>query len=95
MHFDLTKLFPQEDLETKDVLKKAARARRYLAELKGISVSIPNQEIIINTLSIQEARIVLALRTELSPQCGDNWMLKFNNCFSDFIILQILYAEFS
>jgi len=56
MYFDLKELPPHEDLETKEVLRKAARAHRYLAELKGISASIPNQEIIINTLSIQEAK---------------------------------------
>jgi len=47
---------PEIDLETKPILKKAASAHRYLAELKGISVSIPNQAILINTLSLQEAK---------------------------------------
>jgi len=31
-------------------------AHRYLAELKGISATIPNQTILINTLSLQEAK---------------------------------------
>ncbi len=44
------------DIETVSVLKKAASAHRYLAELKGLSRSIPNQEILINTLSLQEAK---------------------------------------
>ena len=44
------------DLETKAVLKKCAYAHRYLAELKGVSGTIPNQHIIINTLAIQEAK---------------------------------------
>ncbi|MBN2789074.1 MAG: Fic family protein [Candidatus Delongbacteria bacterium] len=44
------------DLETKNILKKCATANRYLAELKGISGTIPNQQILINTLSIQEAK---------------------------------------
>ena len=43
-------------LETKTVLKKAAVAHRYLAELKGISASIPNEAILINTLLLQEAK---------------------------------------
>jgi Fic family protein len=38
------------------VLKKAALAHRFLAELKGVSGTIPNQGIIINTLSLQEAK---------------------------------------
>lgn len=53
----IPKLLPPEiDLETKPILKKAASAHRYLAELKGISTSMPNQAILINTLSLQEAK---------------------------------------
>lgn len=47
---------PDTDLETKKILRKSASAHRYLAELKGLSSSIPNQEILINTLSLQEAK---------------------------------------
>mgnify|MGYP000864413936 CR=1 FL=1 len=43
-------------LETTAILKKATSAHRYLAELKGVSGSIPNQGILINTLSLQEAK---------------------------------------
>jgi Fic family protein len=43
-------------LETTAILKKAASTHRYLAELKGVSNSIPNQGILINTLSLQEAK---------------------------------------
>jgi Fic family protein len=44
------------DLESKTVLKKLARAHQALAELKGVAASIPNQSILINTLSLQEAK---------------------------------------
>jgi Fic family protein len=44
------------ELETKAVLKQAALAHRYLAELKGIAATIPNQSILINTLTLQEAK---------------------------------------
>lgn len=37
-------------------MREAARAHRYLAELKGRVVAIPNQGILIDTLSLQEAR---------------------------------------
>lgn len=47
--------FPQE-IETKAVLKKLARAHQALAELKGIAASIPNESILISTLSLQEAK---------------------------------------
>ncbi|MGL1936048.1 MAG: hypothetical protein OCD01_13555 [Fibrobacterales bacterium] len=42
--------------ETKLALKEAPRAHRALAELKGVVKSIPNEEILINTLSLQEAK---------------------------------------
>lgn len=44
------------DLETKEILKKVAQARAALAELKGASVSIPNQSTLISTLTLQEAK---------------------------------------
>ena len=44
------------NLETRPVLKKTAEAHRYLAELKGIVASIPNEAILINTLVLQEAK---------------------------------------
>ena len=43
-------------LETRAVLKKTAEAHRYLAELKGVAGSIPNEAILINTLALQEAK---------------------------------------
>lgn len=45
-----------EDLETKAVLKQAAAAHRRLAELKGVAATIPNESILINTLTLQEAK---------------------------------------
>ena len=44
------------ELETKVVLKKLAQAHRALAELKGVAETIPNETILINTLSLQEAK---------------------------------------
>ena len=44
------------DIETKTVLKQLSQAHRYLAELKGISKTIPNQAILINTLPLLEAK---------------------------------------
>lgn len=46
----------EKELETKPVLKKATSAHRYLAELKGIAASIPNEALLINTLILQEAK---------------------------------------
>jgi Fic family protein len=47
---------PEFDLETKSVLKQLAVSHRYLAELKGIAQTIPNRSILINTLTLQEAK---------------------------------------
>ena len=44
------------NLDTIAILKKLAVAHRSLAELKGIAQSIPKQEILINTLAMQEAK---------------------------------------
>ena len=45
-----------QDLETKAILKQSIVANKALAELKGISGTIPNQAILINALSLQEAK---------------------------------------
>ncbi|MEO9886123.1 MAG: Fic family protein [Balneola sp.] len=47
---------PDVDLETPEILKAALNAQRFLSELKGISQTIPNQGIILNTLPLQEAK---------------------------------------
>ena len=48
--------FPGEEIETSAVLKATSRAARALAELKGRAATIPNQGILIDTLSLQEAK---------------------------------------
>ncbi len=52
----LRKLPLEKDIETKKILKKLASTHRALAELKGIVATIPNENILINTLGIQEAK---------------------------------------
>lgn len=44
------------ELETIPILKKLTKAHQALAELKGITEIIPNQNILISTLSLQEAK---------------------------------------
>jgi Fic family protein len=44
------------DVETKTVLKSLPSAHAALAELKGIASTMPNQNILINTLGLQEAK---------------------------------------
>ncbi len=42
--------------ETPSILKKAISANKIIAELKGLAHTIPNQGILINTLSLQESK---------------------------------------
>src|SRR5690606_29527657 len=48
---------PAVELETTVILKKAIEANRQLAELKGLVNSIPNQDILIDGIVLQEARL--------------------------------------
>ncbi len=43
-------------IETRAVLKKLTSTRAALAELKGVAATIPNENILIDTLSLQEAK---------------------------------------
>ena len=54
--YDIPHLPLPHDLETKAVLKQAIQANMRLAELKGSAKEIPNEHILISTLTLQEAR---------------------------------------
>src|SRR5215213_9838961 len=54
--YKIPKLPLKQDIETKAVLKQTAAAHRRLAELKGVVRTIPNESILINTLTLQEAK---------------------------------------
>jgi Fic family protein len=54
------------DVETRAVLKKLASARGALAELKGVITGIPNENILIETLSLREARESSAIENIIS-----------------------------
>ena len=54
--WELNELPLSIDIETKKVLKRLPSAHAALAELKGIASTIPNQNILINTLGLQEAK---------------------------------------
>ena len=53
---NIQKLPLQQEIESRQVLKAVAAAHRRLAELKGVARSIPNETILINTLTLQEAK---------------------------------------
>jgi Fic family protein len=54
--FILQPLPPPQELETIAILKQLSQSNRYLAELKGTAKTIPNESILINTLTLQEAK---------------------------------------
>ncbi len=64
----LRKLPFKKEVETKLILKKAASAHRALAELKGVVSSIPNENILINTLGLQEAKDSSAIENIITTQ---------------------------
>ncbi|MCD8041487.1 MAG: Fic family protein [Tannerellaceae bacterium] len=56
MAYSIPKLPLEADVETKAVLRQLNLANRNLAELKGVALTIPNENILINTLILQEAK---------------------------------------
>ena len=56
MAWNLIPLPYEAELETRTILKQLPPAHAALAELKGLVYSIPNHEILLNTLAIQEAK---------------------------------------
>jgi Fic family protein len=56
----------KNDVETKAVLRKVALAHKSLAELKGIISSIPNENILLETLTLREARESSAIENIIS-----------------------------
>jgi Fic family protein len=66
--YQIPKLPLSFDIETKAVMKKTALARGALAEMKGVALSIPNEKILINTLTLQEARDSSAIENIVTTQ---------------------------
>jgi Fic family protein len=61
MNNTLNKLPPQKngkliDLESKEIMKETIKAHRFLAELKGYSDIVPNKNILISALTLNEAK---------------------------------------
>jgi len=54
--------------ETPLVMKELVQAHRYLAELKGVAKSMPNESILISTLTLQEAQSSSAIENIITTQ---------------------------
>jgi len=81
MNYIIPQLPLKKDLETKEILKKLTKAHQALAELKGVAAIIPNQNILLNTLSLQEAKDSSAIENIITTLRWkwQNW--KNNKCF--------------
>ena len=56
------------EVESKEVLRQVNKANRALAELKGMATTIPNEAILISTLTLQEARDSSAVENIVTTQ---------------------------
>lgn len=54
--YSLASFPPAQSLETEEVLRALVLAHRNLAEMKGMALTIPNEGLLISTLSLQEAQ---------------------------------------
>lgn len=53
---ELPLLPPNVEVETKKILKQAIASNKILAELKGRADEIPNQLMLVNAITLQEAK---------------------------------------
>jgi Fic family protein len=60
-------------IETPAVLRASAQAHRHLAELKGRAVSVPNPTILLDTLTLQEARASCEVENIVTTQ---DWLYR-------------------
>lgn len=67
-YYQIPKLPLPYDLETKEILKQVNRSNRKLAELKGVAQTIPNEQILISTLTLQEAKDSSAVENIVTTQ---------------------------
>ena len=82
------------DVETKPVLRKLALAHKALAELKGVISSIPNQHILLETLTLREAKESSAVENIISTFTEVYQSSLFSNQFSSAASKEVhQYAE--
>ncbi|UCH15703.1 MAG: Fic family protein [Bacteroidales bacterium] len=65
---DLPSLPPKVDVESKVILKKVIDASRALSELKGAITNLPNPNLFIDTINLQEAQASSAIENIITTQ---------------------------
>ena len=84
----------QIEVETKAVLRKLAAAHQRLAEFKGVITSIPNQNILLETLTLREAKESSAIENIISTFAEVYQSSIYSNLFASPEAKEVhLYAE--
>ena len=65
---DLPALPPRDFTETPEILRQLARAARYLGELNGLCSSLPDPQLLINTIVLQESKDSSAIENIVTTQ---------------------------
>jgi len=65
---DLPDLPPKANLETPAIFKATIRANKLLAELKGFCQTLPNPELLLNTIVLQESKESSAIENIVTTQ---------------------------
>lgn len=65
---DLPDLPPVDFTESQDILRHLAKASRYLGELNGLCASLPDPQLLINTIALQESKDSSAIENIVTTQ---------------------------
>ncbi|ANI89712.1 hypothetical protein A9P82_10675 [Arachidicoccus ginsenosidimutans] len=65
---DLPELPPENFVESPEILRHLARAARYLGELNGLCASLPDPNLLINTIVLQESKDSSAIENIVTTQ---------------------------
>ena len=83
----------KDQLNSTDILKALIPAHRYLAELKGIAKSIPNENILLSTLVLQEAQDSSEIENVITTQDA-LYKHRLQSSFSDIATKEVAnYAD--
>ena len=76
MNVSLQKLPLDINVKTSDIYENLNKASRALGELKGESKTIPNEEILINTLALHELRVSRKTASSYLNQLSEDGFVK-------------------
>jgi len=65
---DLSNLPPADFVESQDIFRHLARASRHLGELNGLCASLPDPQLLINTIVLQESKDSSAIENIVTTQ---------------------------